>query len=52
MARVKGFVNQDGKLLGYIFLCPGCGHHHAVNTEEPSELGFKWIALRSARRST
>ena len=39
--RIKSYVHVDGgPIIGYTFECPGCGMHHAVQTNHPT--GPNW----------
>ncbi len=43
MPRVRRLLDQSGKVQGRMFLCPGCGRHHAPSVETPSpHNGAQW----------
>lgn len=42
MAKLTPCRTQDGRLLGYSFECPGCGHWHVVYTEREQENKIVW----------
>lgn len=38
--RVKAYVDQTGRHIGYTLICPGCGGRHALQVTAPS--GPNW----------
>lgn len=39
--KVKPTFNPTGRLIGYSFNCPGCGHDHTFYTD-PEAMGVAW----------
>ena len=53
MPRLSTCRTQDGRLLGYMFECPGCGRWHVVyTTSEPENAGHQWKFNGDVNRPT
>lgn len=53
MARLTPCKTQDGRLLGYMFECPGCRQWHVVyTTDERENGGHKWAFNGDVNRPT
>lgn len=39
--KLRQYSNEQGEVLGYMFLCPGCGNHHTPKTLADGK-GFTW----------
>lgn len=42
MCGLREAVDVEGRKLGYIFECPGCGSLHLIYTEKRNQLGAVW----------
>ena len=36
-----GVMRRNGKIVGYVFRCPGCGHTHWIDTRD-SDSPIRW----------
>lgn len=39
--KLNPYKNEHGEVLGYMFLCPGCGNYHTPKTLDDGN-GFFW----------
>lgn len=39
--RLRHYKNAQGEVLGYMFVCPGCGNYHAPKTLKDGS-SFTW----------